>query len=409
MKRLFTVLFISAIFSLSAFAEERFFNERYFDVTIDLPVNFSNNLIGTKDVLQEKVLIDFTQIADNMGEDGFKMILDAKPKVSFGLDIPNGLVLKLNIGVDVYSTIGIGKALFDFIGYGNTINEDINIDVNGYADAFGYVGLDVGWNTKKFSLTVSPNIYYALFHLSADESKVVISNSESGEFGYDLVGNLAIHSDYQFFNAEGKFDPEFIFQNDYIHVLKNCGFDLTVAASYDLYRYLTLYGSARIPIYPCKINKVSDYKVTSSMHTTIMDIGNPQFNYEMTKSEVRDETITLNRPMKFNINGKFHPFNGVMDYYAGLGLGIEHPFASEGVKTDFYFDYFLGMRLGFWNVLNFYVSTERTDKIYSHKFKVDINLRIFELMVGVAAESSSFTGSFRGAGVGAFAQVSVGM
>jgi hypothetical protein len=407
MKKLVALLIFALFFSLSTFSEERFYNDRIIDFTLDVPVNVSNNLIGTKDIFQDVVLIDFTKIADEMSDDGFSLIASTKPQVSFGLDIPNGLLFKINAGLDLYSNIGIGKSLFDFLGYGNTINEDITIDVKGFADLFLFAGLDVGWSTKKFSLVISPTVYSALAHVAMEDSKVVLSNSAHGEFSYDLKGTMAFYSDY--FTPDFKnIDYKTLYLLDYKKIIENSGLDVGVSFSYDLYRYLTIYGNARIPIYPTKISTCIPTTITSSMSAEIMDIGNPQFTWDITKGDAEEKEIKINRPLKFFVSGKFHPFNGVMDYYGGLGFGIEHPFAGEGLESDFYFDYLLGMRLGFWHALNFYVSTERTDKIFSHKLIVDVNIRLLEVKVGVSAESSSFTGSFRGGGAGAFVQLSVG-
>ena len=407
MKKLVLLFLFITIFSLNVFSEERFLNQRIVDFTFDVPVNVSNNLIGTKDVFQDTVLIDFTQIADNMGDDGFALILNAKPHISLGLDIPQGLIFKVNVGLDLYSSIGIGKGLFDFLGYGNTVNEDINIDVSGFADLFIYTGLDIGWSTKKFSLVVSPTVYSALAHVGVEDAKAVIKNSESGEFSYDVKGTLAFYSDY--FTPDLKsIDLETLYTLDYKKLIENSGLDVSVSASYDLFRYLTVYGNARIPIYPCKISRCIPTVLASSMNATIMDIGNPDFNYSITQGAPEEKEIKINRPLKFMLSGKFHPFNGVMDYYGGLGFGIEHPFAQDGVEADFYLEYLLGMRLGFWNTLNFYLSTELTDKIYIHKLMINFNIRVIELKGGVSAESSSFVGSFRGNGVGAFVQVSCG-
>ena len=405
------LFFLCSLFILqSSFADDRPFNKRVFDFTVETPLNVSNNLIGIEDIFQEKIVIDFTKIADNMSDDGFSVIANANPKISLGLDIPNGLVFKLNTGVDVFSTVGIGKDLFDFLGHGNTINEDININVNGNADVFFYLGLDVGWNTKKFSLVVSPSLYATLFHASLDKSSVVISNSVTGDFSYTMNANLSMYSDYlTFFRPD--FDVMELLEIDYLGILDNAGLDVTVSASYDLYRYLTIYGSTRIPVIPSKITKKMEMTASSTMTTSLVEISGgtmPSPTFDFQKGNIEDAEISINRPLKINLYGKFHPFDGVMDYYGGIGIGIEHPFAGDGLEADFYFDYMLGLRVGFWNVLNIYLTTQRLDLIYSHKLELNMNFRILELSIGVSADSSSFLQSFRGAGLGAYIKVATG-
>lgn len=410
MKKILFVLI--CLFSLNSLllAEERNFNKRIFDITIDSPLDISNNVINMKDIFQPVVLIDLTKIADEMSEDGFCVLVNSKPKISFGIDFPEGLILKLNTGLDLYGYASIGKPLFDFLGKGNNLNEDLEISVGGYADAFVYFGLDVGFNFPKFTLIVSPSLYAAIAHCSMENSKIVVSNSSSGDFSYDMNCGAVVYSDYIDYwnNPKGILD---YLRTDYSSVLKNTGFDLAAYLTFDPFRYLSVGISANVPIYPCKISKKTAINVSSSFSTSLSSLTSGGFTkptFAIDKSGKTDASIKINRPLKLFVSGNFHPFNGVMDYYAGLGFGVEHPFADEGISSDFYFDYLLGLRLSLWNILNINLSTARTDKIFIHTAQVGLNVRVIEIKAGVSAESSDFVQSLKGAGLGIFVQASVG-
>ena len=97
------VLFISLI---SASFAENFFAHRFFEIKVDVPVNVSNNLIGLTDVLQESVVIDLPQMADNIKFVGAAIKANADPSVSINLDIPRGLIFGLQVGAE--ADVGVG-------------------------------------------------------------------------------------------------------------------------------------------------------------------------------------------------------------------------------------------------------------------------------------------------------------
>ena len=91
---------------------------------------------------------------------------------------------------------------------------------------------------------ISPTVYSALAHVAMEDSKVVLSNSAHGEFSYDLKGTMAFYSDY--FTPDFKnIDYKTLYLLDYKKIIENSGLDVGVSFSYDLYRYLTIYGAAR--------------------------------------------------------------------------------------------------------------------------------------------------------------------
>lgn len=418
MKRTLFVLFTTLILSSAAFAE-RHWNDRIFEINVDAPVNISNNMFTIDELFQETVVIDFTKIADELPSSGFNAILSAKPSVGFKLDIPSGLVFGLKTGVDAYSTFSIGKSLFDFLGYGNQLNENISVDFGGYGDIFVYLQADLGWDYDKFKIVFSPSLYAALFHVTTEGSNITISNSSEGEFGYNLRGNLNIYSLIGFDDSlqeslkEGNFGavPETFFAkiND---IWSGAGFDIQATLDYELTKYLTLSGTLKTPVVPARLTYRIPMTIESSYETSIMSLtqGSTEAPEVSTNFGDMDRVMyKINRPLKLNVNANFHPWNGIMEYYAGLGIGFDHPFASNPFDRGYYFDYILGTRFGLFNLLNVYLSTERTDRLFINKAMLSLNIRLVEIDVGVASESTSFIKSFQAGGLGGFANVKVGL
>lgn len=418
MKKLLLSLFIFTTVISFSFAE-RHWNDRIFEINVNVPVNISNNTLVLDDIMRDTIVIDFTKIADNMTSDGFNTIINASPSTGFKIEVPSGLLFGLSTGVDLYSNLTIDQSLFEFLGHGNKLNEDLDIDLDGYVDAFLYLRADVGWDYDKFKITLSPSLYTALLHASTNGSYVKVTNSNDGTFAYKLQGNINLYSitgiDDSMKDAFKSMDFAQIgnrLLGEMNNIWQSAGFDMQVGFSYELYRYFTLIGNVKIPVIPARLSYVVPISISSEFETSILDVvndetGTPSFEKDIGSCQRAEYKI--NRPMKITVMGNFHPWNGVMEYYGGFGLGFDHPFASNPEDRGVYVDYLLATRFGILNTLNFYLSTERTDRIFIHKATVALNVRLIEVDVGVASESTSLINSFKAGGVGAFVNVSVGM
>lgn len=421
MKKNFWFLFLVLIFTSQIFSQKKW-NDRSFEIDISAPISVSNNLLTLNDVFQEVLLIDFTKIADEMPDSGFNTILSVKPSVSISLDIPKGIIFGVTSGIDVYSKVSVSKSLFEFLGYGNQLNQDVDIGLDGYLDTFAYIQADIGWNTKKFKIKLSPSVYSALFHATTKGSNFVISNSDKGDFSYNLNGNINLYSLFKLedsliqdikdknFEALGNKALEMVKQG--FEDLKNSvGIDLKTQVEYDFTKIFTGFAKVNIPLIPASLDYVVPISVTSDFATSINDLTSGNFTAPSFTNDFgnqKKERITLNRPLKITLGGNFHAWNNVMEYTGSFGLGFDHPFSSLHDDVSCYVDYSLGMRVGLWDILNFYLSTERTDRIFIHKFMLAINLKFMEFDVGIASEASSLVKSFNAAGLGAFGNVKIG-
>ncbi|MBR6582340.1 MAG: hypothetical protein IKK80_01850, partial [Treponema sp.] len=89
-------------------------------------------------------------------------------------------------------------------------------------------------------------------------------------------------------------------------------------------------------------------------------------------------------------------------------IAVRNPGAQNKDEVFSYTEYMLGCRLSLANLLSLYLSTEYTDEIYMQKASLSLNVRLFEIVTGIATSSSSFTKTFQGSGLGAFVTVYVG-
>lgn len=417
-KRLFIFSFL-LIFSSSLFA---LWNDRFFDLNLKADAAVSNNLFGITDIAKEVIVIDFTKIAEEMkdGNKDFNESVSGEVSAGLKIDIPHGLVLGIDAGLQLYESLDIGKELFYFLGYGNEPNQDIDISTSGYVDMFVYTKVDIGWNTKKFKLVLSPSLYSTLLHVSTEGTNVVVKNTVDGKFAYELNGNFSIYSvsnsvvdlynemmggNYLILLDEGK--------NLLQNLWGNVGVDLAANFEYDVSQNFTLNGGIRVPVLPCSLSSKSSFTVKSAWETSVLDLaqGNmtaPTFETAIT-SESGNIDYKINRPMKITLGGDLHAWNNVMNYYGSVGLCLEHPFSGENLLDTLYFDYLAGLRVSLLNLISLNFSTERTDKVYKQKLALGLNIRLAEIDVGVATASSDFMYSLKGGGLSAFANIHIGI
>ncbi len=416
MKKRLLVLILFCFTSIFAFSEIKF-QDRFIELKIDLPVGISNNSFRSLDYLKEEALIDLTKIAQEIPKEGFNFKMSVNPSVRFLIDLPVGPEIGINVGANIYSSLGFSKDIFDFLGFGNEDSIDINENIDAFLDFFVYAEATLGWKFKNFGVVIAPSVFTALIHASTDNSYIKVYNDEESNFGYKLNGKAKVYSMINL--NKDCFTPEFI--SDYNNLLKSyinwssLGFDASVSFNLKSLRYLDVTGTFNFPIIPCTLKKETEFTCSSEYKTGLSDLlssddtekAKPDFNYDF--GTTKDSSYSINRPLKLNFSGIFSPHNDIMDYQFGLGVGLLHPFAKDKESMVWYFDYLFGTRIGLWNFASLNLSTERTEQIYIHKVQLSVDVRFIRFVLGAALESPSFASSFRASGIGAYANVTIGL
>ena len=407
-----------------------FFDHRIFEIKLNVPVDVSNNTLSVADFLQREVIIDLKELYYGMPKKGFNVTADAMPNVGITFDFKKGIHFGVEAGLDVYSKMGLSKDLFRLIAEGNELGEEIKVGIDGYADAFAFAGLDVGFNLKRFNIRVQPTVFASLLHVATNDAYVKVSNKEDDEFTYLVAvnGNMDVYSAVPMTSDLVRNTNEMT--NQMINKLgPSMGFDLSGQVSIKPFDVLTLTGSARIPMMPSHLSWKTSANYTQEWPISIEKFINKDKSEEdSTEDGSADSTSTdttstdiasyfsdpeavkyyIHRPMKLAVSANFKPFSWLMSYYGTLGVGIKHPFAQNKAETYVYLDYLIGTKLSLVNIISLYLSTERTDEIYKHKATLALNFRFVEVDAGVAFESANLKTSFKCSGVGAFVTACVG-
>ena len=142
-------LVISLTLVCSAAFSKSFFGNRFFEIRTGAEAGLSNNLITGGDIFQKELVIDLKKLADECPENGMNFIANARPNVEVNLNISK-LHIGLNTGAEMYGKFEIGKDLFDFAGYGNSVGQELNLTFTAISDIFAYSQLDVGLDGRKF-------------------------------------------------------------------------------------------------------------------------------------------------------------------------------------------------------------------------------------------------------------------
>ena len=419
MKKLIITLAILVSFVSASFAEN-FFAHRFFEIKVDVPVNVSNNLLGITDILQKQVVIDLGEIADSLPADGASFKADVAPSVSIGIDIPKGLILGVNVGVDADASVGLSKDIFDLIGNGNEGRSSnfTQKTTNTYADLFAHTTITGGWNSKQSKIKVSGSIFWAIAHFDASDTYVKFYSQEN-KSGIEANVDARLYSTVDF--SKDVSDVQAILSK----MKNNGGFDISAEYQRDLFRFLTVGGKVQIPLKPSTLDMCSmvttnynyefDFtEMFSEDSSGSSNSSNPFGGSDDSDSNLIQEAVKLanpykiHRPLKLGASVDFHPFGTLLTTSGYLGVGVRHPFAENKAETKFYVDYSVAGRLSLWNILSLEASHARIDETFKNELALALNIRLVEVDAGVSFQSASFAKSFTGAGAGAFVTVCVG-
>ena len=397
MKKIYSLFLVLSVI-LSMGYSKNFLSERFFEIQIGVPVDFSNNAISLDDIFKKELTLDLAKIANEMPSEGLNLIVDTKPYVALNLNIAF-IHIGMSAGVDVYEKMGISKDFFDFLGKGNEVGETLTFDFNNYTDLFAFCEADVGIDFSNFSIHVTPSLFAPVFSSSGSVAKVTFLNDEEGNINLNMNTNFGVYSNFDMYDENFLSD---LFSN-------GNGFDVGVSASLPFGRKLVFSGKARIPIVPgsYQYKYSSYYEATTTMNLLDSSLNSSETNGNIKdfSKEVLEEKIYINRPMKFNLYADYLLMGNVLKLRAGGGMGVFRPFLTDSFT---YPEYYFSAGINLFDFIKASISTEYTSQIFKHQIALGINVRLIELDCGVSLQSTDFMKSFSNNGFGAYAIVSIG-
>jgi len=388
MKKLISSIIITLALSSAVFA----LGDRYAELRTDVDFGFSNNYWGATDLLKENIEIDLQKIAEEMPEKGW--MFDGNINVAQSLNFNFRKVeVKLKEGVEWNSNVNIGKGLFDFLGKGYEAGQTVDITAAGRADIFAVTSVEVGINTKRFGIHITPAAFVPVAHLAVENAKASVTNTENGELQAECVGNASLYTIYDLYNTE-TIDPSSI---------SSCmGYDLKADVIIPITKKFTVTATARVPVLPGTLNYKTPVSASGNYTVSAMkyidgEMGAPEYDYEI--GDTTEESFSINRPMKAGAKITLQTKKKGVVFDAMGGAGFRYPF-SDAMYV--YPEYDVELKLCAWNALGINLSTEYIDEIFAHSLGFRLNCRVIEVDFGVSLEGASFINSFKGTGAGAY-------
>lgn len=402
MKKILAFLFTVTLISTAAFSKN-FFSQRFFEIKTGTSLDFSNNLFAANEFMKKDLVIDLRKIADECPESGFNLRADIEPSLELNLNIRD-FHLGFAAGVEMYESMAVGKDLFDFLGYGNTIGDTLDFTCDNDADVFAFSQVDVGFRLGKLKIHVQPAVFLPIISIRGVGGKASVINDTDGNLIVDVDMDMDVYSIVELKSEDKK---SIKFETDKIEesLRSGYGFDLGGSVAYNLSKSFFVEATCRIPVYPgyldnkATVNGGFDYKVKLT-------------DFESSEKETKDITITnekeklsMHRPLKLNLYVDKNLLGSLFNARAGAGFGIRRPFCSEAI---FYPEYYLGFTLNLIDIFKLGVSTQYKDQLFIHQVGTTLNIRVLQIDLGLSSQSTSFTKSMSVAGIGAYAYVSMG-
>jgi len=390
MKKIITLFVTLAVLSSAIFGET--IGKRWFELKTDVPVYAGNNAIGVFDVLQEEVVIDLEKIANDLPEKGFVTILNTNPSFAVTLNI---LDVKAGIeaGVDVNGNIGLSKSLFEFIGTGNELNQDLVFGGGGNADVFAYTSFPVSFKIKKIEINVVPSLFTPVLHSEVSDTKCVVKNTEDGTISIDGTYNVLIQScqSSATMNSDSKVNPN--------ELLANVGADLRAGVKVPVLDKLKVTGNIAMPVVPGHLNSRMAANGTVSYAVNVLDSSkNKDFSYGMSEFTTTDDSSIIHRPMEMMGGVEWKPCQDFVTLKGSLGFGVRYPFTQSAYC---FAQYNASATVQLKRILGLTFSTQYMNEVFKHEADLMFNVRLFELDTGVSLVGPDIKSSLSGKGFGA--------
>ena len=401
MKKILACIFAVSVISTAAFSKN-FFSQRYFEIKAGTTFGVSNNLFAGNDIFQKDLVIDLRQLANDCPDNGFNIRAGVVPSVALNVNVRD-VHVGVSGGLEVYESMAVGKDLFDFLGYGNSVGETMTFSIDNDADIFAFSQLDVGFRVGRLKVKVQPAVFLPILSMRGGGATATATNGLDGSLDILMNVDVDVYSIAELTKNGNSitFDP----QKLEAALKTGYGFDLGGGLSWDFTKTLTAGATCRIPIVPGHLSYRSNIQRDFGYNVKLSDYKNATKTEGETKITNTVDSLAIHRPLKVNVYVDKTLLGSLFNARAGAGLGIRRPFSSDAV---FYPEYYLGFGLNLIDVFKVGVSTEYTDQVFIHQLGTTLNVRLLQIDVGVSAQSSNFMKSMQVSGVGGYVYVSLG-
>ncbi|GHV93853.1 hypothetical protein AGMMS50293_01730 [Spirochaetia bacterium] len=365
------------------------FKNRMIELGHKANVGFANDFLTFGEIFRDTVVIDMNSL-----QDGLRLNMDAIVSPFFFNFNRNDLWgFGIFVNTEAYGNMMIsGKML--------TISEAENDKLGLGAAVFAEVGGQAFFYIKKFKVKIKTSLFYPLLYTEPDISYTFKSNTETFEVNikYDMLIYTAIP-------MEGLLEG-----NGGGGLTAQPGFDFGGSVEYPLFPFLDLGAEiTHFPLVPAALNDYMHITGSFGIEETddifkLVDNIDDLFSTDSGDTSYGTGKKTILRPFKLLTYAEYRPFNNrLLSVIPSLGFAINplyiKPFSMEGgikARTD---------------IANIFIATlgiNYEDRLWKNSVDIALNLRAFELDLGLALQSQKLGTSWKGSGLGASVGIKFG-
>lgn len=379
---------------------------RIFEVGFDINMGLSNNYFSASEILKKNLEIDLREIADEIDPNGLGFNFNFLTDFFMNLNLKNGVSVGVSTGLETSGGGYIGKSFFEFLGYGNELNETISVDGNADADIFSYTKTDVSFFIKDFRVSFGPAVFMPIMHAELSRFDSDFVNGSDGSIAAEVVASYKINSCMP---LKPLFDKEFKEFANVDNSNYSIGFDFSSSVEHQILNTLLGRCYIRIPIVPGSMSNEASSTITMSYGAKdIFDIiKNESDNLHFDSGDVvySKKKIWISRPFRTGAEVAWRPFGNWMKFDALLGLGVKYPWTGDAKA---YVEYKGSVEAALFNVLGISFSTAYLNEVFVHQAGFMLNCRVIELDFGVSSQGANFKKSCTGSGFGAYLGMRIG-
>jgi len=370
--------------------------DRAFEIGLaNVNVGFANNFLIIKEVFQDVISIDIDKLSE-----GFMLNLgvNAVP-FYFSFKSQKGWSFGLSTDAELTGILGLsGKML--------TISEAVKESSDIGGALFASATINTLFNVQKFKINVNPSLFYTLAYITpSPKSKTGLMytlNYPNGGTVLCIDYDIRLYTGFPIDDSEGGLTAK-------------PGMDFSIGVEYPLAREIGLNKITPVLDFDVSLNlinipfiqsSISDYtemtgRVGSDKPITLLNGDGKDepdlFSSVETTSATGNEEIKVIRPFKLIARADWRPLHGakLLTVSPVLGFCINNiynePFSMEwGINGCLNLANFFLVKIGF----------NYTDRMWVNSLGMALNLRAFELDIGVDLRSQTFVQSWTGGGLG---------
>jgi len=374
--------------------------DRIFELGTDVEVGMGNSYFAFGDFFQDTLVLDLNKMASNLSGDGLAIAIDARTKNFMNLNLSPDFRLGLFFQTNSSGYSSVPKAFFELAAKGNALDQTYTGTLKMRSDVTAEMGAAFGTQLFGFDLRVGTSYFIPLVHLEQPKATYSWRSNSDGTMVADVVADLPV---YSVIPLENGVDAGKVMSN----LFKSGGLDFSVGAEYPLFPDLLLVGGElkNIPLWPATLQERTRFQSTIqfSMADAASNYNDQSKLYQTTQtSSFKSDkgSVMVLRPFKVGTYATYLPFGSpIVTLTPNLGLGVYGWVYPEfGVKAQ----------VDLWKWLVFQLASQYEDQLWKQKMGLNINLWVFELDLGVTAQSQEIAKSF-GGGLSANIGLRVGM